>query len=231
MSDSDTEETENNTDDEFEDIKKFFKEWTKADVIQGLILTVGAAYCIVTVGLWCATRQSNQISAKGVANADRNFRVDERAWIGFGTGGSITFTVGRPFLVPTEITNTGKTPAKNVEGNVAVDIVNKGVPIDFSYGTGHANYRVHGGTLFPNGKIDESFEGIQHGPTKAEPIIITKPLAQKIMTGQAFVIIHGKITYRDEFGTEHWTTFCRNVSDPSAISEDCTRDNDTDDNQ
>jgi hypothetical protein len=156
---------------------------------------------------------------KATVIADRNFRIDERAWIGFTLAGDhITFTLGKPFLVPTEILNTGKTPARDVEGNVAVRIVEKDASIDFSYAPGHANYRIHGGTLFPGGKIIESFEGIQHGAENAEPIIITKPLGQKIMNAQSFVIIHGRITYQDEFGTEHWTTFCRNVTDPSAIS-------------
>jgi hypothetical protein len=169
---------------------------------------------------------------KATVIVDRNFRIDERAWIGFTLASDhFTFTLGKPFLVPAEILNTGKTPAKNVEGNIAVQIAEKGKPIDFSYAPGHANYRIQGGTLFPSGKIIESFEGIQHGRENAEPIVITKALGQEIISGQLYVIIHGKITYQDEFGTEHWTTFCRNVTDPSAISEDCTRYNDTDDNQ
>jgi hypothetical protein len=198
------------------------------------IATVILTAAIAVFAGWSAYLFDGQLQEmhKATITADKNFRIDERAWIGFSLASDpVTFTFGKPFLVPAEVLNTGKTPAKDLEGNVAVRIVEKDRPIDFSYAPGHANFRVQGGTIFPGGKIIESFEGIQHGEENAEPIIITKAIGQEIIDGQLFVIIHGRITYQDEFGTEHWTTFCRNVSDPSAISEDCTRYNSTDDNQ
>lgn len=86
--------------------------------------------------------------------------------------------------------------------------------------------------MFPDGSIEESFQGMRTGENgNAEAIVLRKPLWEEIRTGQSFIIVHGIITYRDIFGTEHWTTYCRYVTNPSLISDECTRHNDTDNNQ
>ncbi len=145
--------------------------------------------------------------------------------------GSITFTLQKSFLVPTQLINTGKTPAKNVHGNIVVGVFKKGEPLDFTYTPGHAHYFVQAGTIFPNGSITESFEAIKHGQDKAEAIIFTRPLKDELFSGQSILVVHGKIEYSDIFGVKHWTTYCRYVLHPELISEECTRYNDTDDNQ
>jgi len=200
-----------------------------------LITQIGLALIgIVALGIyalqWCEMRKATKATQDSVTNADRNFRRDERAWVAFSfVAGNITFTIGKTFLVPTLLINTGKTPAKSVEGNIVVGVFERGKPLDFSYAPGHANYRVAAGTIFPNGSITESFEGIEHGTGHANAIIITKPLAEEILSSRSLVIVHGRITYHDIFGEEHWTTYCRVVSNPSLIPEDCTHYNNTDD--
>jgi len=195
----------------------------------GLGLIGIAALGIYTLQ-WREMRKATRATQDSVTNADRNFRRDERAWVSFSFGpGSVTFTIGKPFLVPTLLINTGKTPAKNVEGNIVVGVFERGKPLDFSYAAGHANYRVAAGTIFPNGSITESFEGIEHGTDHANAIIITKSLAEEILTNRSLVIVHGRITYYDIFGDQHRTTYCRVVSNPSLIPEDCTHYNNTDD--
>ena len=106
-------------------------------------------YTIVSVCLWRATNHANERAKTSVENADRNFRRDERAWMAFSsTSGNITFTIDKPFLIPTKTLNTGKTPAKNVPGNVVVGIFKKGEPLNFDYSSGHgnANYGIQSGT-------------------------------------------------------------------------------------
>ena len=165
-------------------------------------------------------------------DANSNFKQDERAWMAFKfVEGSLTLTIGQSFLVPTELVNTGKTPAKNVHGNIVVGVFRKGEPLDFSYSPGHANYEVRAGTLFPSGKIVETFEAIKHGQEHAESIVFTAPLKDEIFNAQSLIVVHGRIIYNDIFGTEHWTTYCRYVLHPELISEECTRHNDTDDNK
>jgi hypothetical protein len=204
-------------------------------VVECIVAFFVTVYTVVSICLWIATKRANEISRQGVADADRNFKRDERAWMAFEfVGGNVTFTIDKPFLIPTKTLNSGKTPAKNVRGNVVVGVFKKGEPLDFDYTPGHrnANYRIEAGTIFPNGFIDESFQGMRTGKNgMAEAILLHKPLWEEIRTGQSFIIVHGKITYQDVFGTEHWTTYCRYVTNPSFISDECTRFNDTDDNE
>ena len=177
-------------------------------------------------------QKSAKAARDSVTNADSNFRQDERAWMAFKfMEGNLTLTIGKSFLVPTELVNTGKTPAKNVHGNIVVGVFKKGETLDFTYTLGHANYGIRAGTIFPTGKIMESFEGIKHGRKQAEPIIFTAPLKDELFNAHSFIIVHGKIIYDDIFGIEHWTTYCRYVLHPELISEQCTRYNDTDDNK
>ena len=160
------------------------------------------------------------------------FQTDERAWIGFKfMEGPITFTLGKSFLVPTQLINTGKTPAKDVHGNIVVGVFKKVESLDFTYSPGHAHYFVQAGTIFPNGTITESFEGIQHDIDKAEAIILTPSLRGELFSGESLLIVYGRMDYSDIFGVKHWTTYCRYVLHPERISDQCTRYNDTDSNQ
>jgi hypothetical protein len=194
-------------------------------------LAVLFIYAVVTTLIWRANTRVAEDTHQSVVNADRNFRIDERAWMAFKfMEGNLTLTLDKSFLVPTELVNVGKTPAKNVHGNIVVGVFKKGEPLDFTYTQGHANYGVQAGTIFPTGKIDESFEAIRHGPKNAEPIIFTALLKDELFNAKSFIVVHGKITYNDVFGKEHWTTYCRYVFHPDLISEECTRYNDTDNN-
>jgi hypothetical protein len=224
---------ENSSNEDFEVLKKYLKDWPKSEIIQALILIVGAVYCVVTIGLWSAAGHANKIAAKGVADADRNFRRDERAWMAFEfTGENLTVTLDKPFLVPTKLVNTGKTPAKDVEGEIVVGVFKKGEPLIFDYTPGNRNwhYEIKAGTIFPTGSITESFEGRRHGIDKSEAELITRPILDDIHFTRSFIIVHGIITYWDIFGTQHWTTYCRYVTGPNFISDQCTRYNDTDAN-
>jgi hypothetical protein len=165
-------------------------------------------------------------------DANSNFKRDERAWMAFKfLEGNLTLTIGQSFLVPTELVNTGKTPAKNVHGNIVVGVFKKGERLNFDYSPGHANYKINAGTIFPSGRIAESFEAIQHGQERAEAIIFTAPLKDDIFSGESVIVVHGRIVYDDIFGAEHRTTYCRYVLHPELISEDCTRYNDTEDSR
>lgn len=204
--------------------RKAIKFW--AELVVGFFVVV---YTIVSICLWRAAQHANEIASQGVTNADKNFRRDERSWMAFKfVEGSITFTLQKPFLVPTQLINTGKTPAKNVHGNIVVGVFKKGEPLDFTYTAGHAHYGLEAGTIFPNGSIVESFEAIKHGQDRVEPIIFSVPLKDELFNGQSFLVVHGWIEYSDIFGTKHWTTYCRYVLHPDLISPECTRYNDSD---
>lgn len=200
--------------------------------VGNISLAVLVVYAGFTILIWRANKRSADAATRSTDNADKSFRQDERAWMAFKfKEGNITLTIGKSFLIPTELTNVGKTPAKNVRGSIVVDVYKKGQPLDFTYTSGHAVYRIEAGTMFPTGTITESFEAIKHGKEHAEPIIFTPTLKDDLFNAKSFLIVHGIIYYNDIFGTEHWTKYCRYVLHPELISDECTRHNDTDDNR
>jgi hypothetical protein len=194
-------------------------------------VVAAAIYALISLLIWRQMITQTRISNESLQQVAKSFQTDERAWIGFTfVEGSITFTLQKSFLVPTKLINTGKTPARNVHGNIVVGIFKKGEPLDFTYTKGHAHYFVESGTIFRDGSITESFEAIKHGQDKAEAIIFTGPIKDELFSGRSFLIVHGRVDYWDIFGTEHWTTYCRYVLHPEQISQQCTRYNDTDNN-
>jgi hypothetical protein len=206
------------------------KPWVETSGVLAAIGIVVLTFCTLVKVNEQVSVARNQL----VASVD-NFRVDERPWVGisFTAAAKIQVTVGKSFFVPISLINSGKTPAKDVTGNIAIDLVGNGVPIKFTYAPGRASYKIFVGTIFPTGmgSVDRSFESIHHGSDKAEPTIITKPIFDSILANHVLAVIHGRIEYSDPFGTEHWTTFCRNVFNPSVIPIDCMRYNDTDQNR
>jgi hypothetical protein len=62
-----------------------------------------------------ATRKSANAVEDSVALARKNAHFDERAWIGISYG-TYTYTVNQPFGATYEVANTGKTPARKVNG-------------------------------------------------------------------------------------------------------------------
>jgi len=199
--------------------------WTETITVILTFVIAGAAFVSALIFQGQLTE-----TQKATALAELDFRRDERAWIEFKfSEGSITFTLNKPFLVPTEIVNTGKTPARKVHGNIVVGVFPKGVPLDFSYTRGRtAHYAIRAGTIFPNGGIKESFEAVRHGKREAKAIIFNASLKKNLWSAQSFLVVYGKIEYLDIFGNLHWTSYCRYVLHPEMISPQCMAYNDTD---
>jgi hypothetical protein len=218
----------------FEKAQRYKEYRQQSKILCAMWVTAGVTFLAFGAAAYYACIARKQLSAlnQQIEHADRNFRIEQRAWIGFSfVPGNLTFTIHKPFLVPTLLINSGRTPAKDVSGRIVVGIIGRGQPIDFSYAPGHAHYEISAGTIFPNGQFQESFEGIEHGADHAQAILIEKPLLNAILSSEKLVVVHGRITYSDVFGQQHWTTYCRIVSNPSLIPPDCMSYNRTDDNQ
>jgi len=79
-----------------------------------------------------ATRKSANAVEDSVALARKNAHFDERAWIGISYG-TYTYTVNQPFGATYEVANTGKTPARKVNGQAVTHFMKTGeVPV-FTY--------------------------------------------------------------------------------------------------
>lgn len=72
---SDSNEATSDANDELQPFKDFFKGWTKADVLQGLLVVIGVLYCIVTFAMWCAMQNANGI-------AHNSLIASQRPWVG-----------------------------------------------------------------------------------------------------------------------------------------------------
>jgi hypothetical protein len=158
--------------------------------------------------------------------------VDQRAWV----------SVVAPTDIPSQdssvrasiqITNTGKTPAKDVEGDIDAIVLKKGEGPSFDFNSGHPREHLYAGALFPNAPINIVIPVVQHGSQPAEPIVPTPELRRDIANGESFVIFYGKISYVDVFGRAHWTTFCTGsgTAIQSADLKKCISHNDIDKNQ
>jgi hypothetical protein len=50
--------------------------------LEGFGLFVLCIYTVATIAIWCANKKVAEDTHQSVLNADRNFRIDERAWMG-----------------------------------------------------------------------------------------------------------------------------------------------------
>jgi len=133
--------------------------------------------------------------------------VDQRAWISVIVPTNFPLE-GSFILASIQITNTGKTPAKDVEGEIVATVLKKGEDPSFDFSTGHPHNRLYAGALFPNAPLNTAISVVRYGPLAPEPVVPTPQLRQEIAKGDSFIIFYGKISYFDVFGAAHWTQFC-----------------------
>jgi hypothetical protein len=133
--------------------------------------------------------------------------TDQRAWVSVVVPN--TFPLEGAFIPASfQITNTGKTPAKSVEGDIIATVLKKGEEPSFDFSIGHPHNRLYAGAIFPNAPITTNITVVRYKPQGTEIIVPTPELREEIARGESFIIFYGKITYVDVFETSHWTAFC-----------------------
>jgi hypothetical protein len=169
-------------------------------------------------------------------------RKDERAWLTIvdtTKPADQRLDVNQPLGTTLSITNTGKTPARNVAGRFYIEIIPENVSAP--------NYDPHqhllimtivAGLVTPNAPL--TFPLVRGDI--ARPQLLTIQEITAVETGHAWVATHGMITYDDVFKTHHWLKSCGNIvlRGPvisGTISESmrkgtysCAKYNDTDNN-
>ena len=155
--------------------------------------------------------------------------VDQRAWLSVVI--PLNFSLEDKFIpVSIQIANTGKTPAKEIEGDIVATVLKKGEEPSFDFSTDHPRNRIHAGVIFPNGPINITVPIVRYGAQAPEAIQPTPALRQEIANGESFIIFYGKITYSDVFGTSHWTSFCTGSGSAMGDLKKCVSYNDVDNN-
>jgi hypothetical protein len=165
-------------------------------VIEILGLLGLAIYAFLTYGIWCANKKIAKDTHQSVVNADRSFKVDERAWV----APIITAIRSEPakkgngtiFVVP--FSNTGKTFALHVHAWINRTANPNQVGDD-------RNDPAAPWILLAPGGV---------GNTSTADFPIAPSDVQSIKNGLR-VYVYGTIWYRDIFRKDqrdHWTQFC-----------------------
>jgi hypothetical protein len=194
--------------------------------IVGIIAVI--LYTGVTYEMWQESRDTTnfvarqtELARKGLNETVKNFRTDERAWVGIAG-----MKPDQPNQFPYSTTftwlykNYGKTPATEVVTTDNAHVYGEHFPdhplYESKIPSPEFNSRV---TLFPgqqNGLDGSSYVCQQH--------------IDEIKGGGKWCYTYGIITYKDEFGVKHTTHFCyRHGINPLGRSSDlCDTYNDAD---
>jgi len=157
----------------------------------------------------------------------RALLVDQRAWVGVVVPPNFPLE-SSSIPASIQITNTGKTPAKHIEGDIVATVLKKGEEPSFDFSIGHPHNRIYAGAVFPNAPTNITITVVRYGPRRPETVVPTPELRQEIANGQSFIIFYGKITYFDIFGTSHWTSFCTGSGSATGDLKKCIGYNDVD---
>jgi len=158
--------------------------------------------------------------------------VDQRAWV------SIPFPLNFPLngtFIPatTQIMNSGKTPARQVEVDIVATVLSKGEEPNLGhFSVGYSYNHVYSGAIFPNSPIPLTIPVVRYGPNAPETIVPDEHLRQDIESGKRFISFYGRVTYYDVLGVRHWTQFCTGYG-PAILEslKSCIKYNDVDTNE
>jgi hypothetical protein len=135
-------------------------------------------------------------------------RKDLRAWIVVEQkSNQVSATVNSPLSTVLVYKNTGKTPASPVVGNFYIEIVPNGKAPHFEVNDAHN--AVAAGDSLPNSPQEVAVTRMHFRPDgQSEVVLVTEAEKTALARGDAWIAIHGDMSYRDTFNTAHWIKFC-----------------------
>ncbi len=185
--------------------------------------------------VWAAKDAAS--AAKNAADtAQKEMRLEQRAWVGMtfpnlDEGKELSKkSPNVVFQCPFEISNWGRTPARMIEINANCSILPNGSEqLDLGENGPKHHTRIRFESIQPNETVkDWGIAAIMVENGKPRPLFTTPELWQRVKTSDLEVIAHGKLTYIDSFGKEHWVRFCHAYSGTVGGPENCYRYNDSD---
>lgn len=195
-------------------------------------------WCLTAFTLVLATASIYQFNVMG-GQLDV-MRKDQRPWLKLTFDNFVT-QVGSPIGGNLHMVNSGKTPAKKLEGKFAIEKVKNGEQPRLDFGNTWVTFT--GGALFPNDAQAQAINMQQtvYGPSG--PFYEAASLSQTdwddYVQGRIFFVAYGSISYFDFFRVQHWTKYCVFLSAPESpaivvprqfTAHNCTDYNDVDDN-
>lgn len=188
-----------------------------------LVFVAVAVYSFFAYQQWQA--MSGQL--REMRKSTEATHLDQRAWVAAAVTSS-GFEVGKEFVATITVRNTGKTFAKDVRVFCRSDAIARGeTQPDFAKydDTGVARPENTSALLAPGMELIFTL-GDKDGARKltAEHLALLK-------SGEHIVWVHGKITYKDVFKCDHWTTFCVKLNPSTLQFASCEAYDDADDNR
>jgi hypothetical protein len=199
-------------------------------IFSALLFFATLAYIVFAALQWCANKKAADAAKDSVDLARRNAHFDQRAWLGISYGPQ-NYTVNKPFAPTLEIVNTGRTPARKVNGVAVTCFLKNGEQIPpFTYD--HATH-INLGMMLPGIKQGGISYLIPIGVPKdeaVEPLIISNAMFRSLKGGTGYILIYGRFEYDSVFGAHHWMTFCASNVEFTQPKE-CVNYNDVDNNE
>jgi hypothetical protein len=203
--------------------------WEKVAAITIAAGTVGLL--IVNIFLWCSTQKAADAAKDSVDLARKTAHFDQRAWLKFSFG-TYKYTLNKPLDTAYQVTDTGKTPARNVKGMVVTNFMKNGETPIFNYEHGTA---VDFGTMhsgIPQGATSYLISFNTPKGVHVEPAKVTEQMFRELQSGIGYILVYGKLDYDSVFGAHHWIKFCQSGG-PTAFThpKECVDYNDVDNNE
>jgi hypothetical protein len=178
-----------------------------------------------------AATRAAKAAEDSVDLARKSAHFDQRAWLGVSYG-TYRYTVNQPFGATYEVIDTGKTPTRNVSGEVVTKFMKNGEVPSFTY---KIKTDVELGTMFPNVRQEAISWLIPPSLKKGEqvrPMKMSREMFDALHTGNGYIMVYGNIGYDSVFGAHHWIKFCA-TSGPTFFSQpkECLDYNDVDNNE
>ncbi len=161
-------------------------------------------------------REIAQNAQDAMNAAQGQMRLDERAWVvlrGIGPAPALD----QPWNLSATFTNTGKTPAKNVEWWCTVETAKDEHSLAFR----HAKFE-NPALLAPNDQ-----QACVLRPLKTPKV--TQAALDQLKNPQSGLFLYGAVIYTDVFNQSHWLTFCGKLGADETGWETCQSGNDTGD--
>jgi hypothetical protein len=134
--------------------------------------------------------------------------VDQRAWLKVDLSAKMLVIENSPIIATVTLTNTGKTPAKDIAFAGVIEIVKNGSEPTFD-GI-HSVNTYTSNMLFPGESTVPPIQMKNLGPGK--PFAVAVPLSheayQDLVNGGSWIAVWGRATYHDFFGNQRWVNFC-----------------------
>jgi hypothetical protein len=191
---------------------------TKKDRLEKLALLGLFIYCGLTFWQGWLTKTS--------------IRLSERAWISYTLPANFPLEGTATTPATLQVSNFGKTPAREVRGDIIATELMKGEGPAFDFSVGHPHNSFYAGAIFLGSPVPVSINVQRYGAHTATPISSSE-LKQDLESQKAYIIFYGEITYKDIFGKQHWTRFCTGSGkaiegSPDDVLKKCITYNDVD---